>query len=251
MMDHRGYRTTTILITVVALAIGVIGLYSLLHQPSEYEQFQQRLAMERAESLQGWNLALNIAWRVILIGIGIALLLGLAAAIRASAHKLDLNSRLIHPDQQTGQFPAVRVRQGEAVVDLNRLPDGKVMTGVVGGKAALLLALFFRYVLGKKVPDLTNQPAILIEPPDTSPEQMQITTQAQATQAIAAASRGGDMQQTARIAQALSLPTRQPPTLPPLLVKGTEPQEVRLLLDAAWQQWERDMHGDLIDVPPA
>jgi uncharacterized membrane protein len=250
-MDHRGNRTATILIAVVAFAIGVIGLYSLLHQPSEYQQFQQYLAMERAASLQGWNLALNIAWRIILIGVGIALLLGLAAAMRAASHKLDLSSRLIRPDRQTGQFPAVRVRQGEALVDLNRLPDGKAMTGVVGGKAAFLLVLFFRYVLRQELPELTQQPAIIVTPPNTSPEQMQITSQAQATQALAAASRGGDARQAVQVAQAVTTPARQPPALPPLLIGGTEPQEVRLLLDTARRRWEQGMDDDVVDVPAA
>jgi hypothetical protein len=44
-------------------------------------------------------------------------------------------------------------------------------------------------------------------------------------------------------------PRRQPQSLPPLLVKETAPQEVNLLVDAAWQEWD-DEHK-VVDALPA
>jgi len=229
---------------ILILAVAAIGL--LTREPSAAELARSRLQIERAEALQPWTVALGVALRVLAIGAGLALVLGLVAAVRAAARWLDTQSRLIRPDRETGQFPAVKVRRGEAVVDLNRLPDGKAMTGVVGGKTALLLILFFRYVLRKELPELTAQPAIIVTPPDTSPAQLQVTTQAQAGQALAAASRGMSPHQASQAVQALLPGQRADRGLPPLLVEERQPREVQLLLEAGRRQW--DQGGEIVDA---
>lgn len=234
------------LLTAAILILALVAIGLLTREPSAAELARSRLQIERAETLQPWTVALGVALRVLAIGAGLALVLGLAAVVRAVARWLDTQSRLIRPDRETGQFPAVKVRRGEAVVDLNRLPDGKVMTGVVGGKTALLLILFFRYVLRREVPELTEQPAIIIvTPPDTSAEQLQVTTQAQVGQALAAASRGMSPQQAGQAVQALLPGQRLDRGLPPLLVEERQPKEVQLLLEAGKRQW--DQRGDIVD----
>jgi hypothetical protein len=244
-----GCSPQALLAAVALLILGILAIFLLSREPSAAELARTQLQIERAQAWQGWNVALGIAWRVIAIGVGLALFLGLVAAMRVLVRWLDTRSRLIRPDPQTSQFPAVKVRRGEAVIDLNRLQDGKVMTGVVGGKVGLLLALFLRYVLGKETSELTEQPAILIAPPDTSAAQLQVTSQAQVVQALAAASRGTTAQQAVQAAQAM-LPTRQADRgLPPLLVEETQPREVRLLLDASRRQWERQGDGEVVEVP--
>jgi hypothetical protein len=237
------------LAALVLLALGALALFLLTRQPSAAEVARTQLQIERAEAWQPWNVALGIAWRVVAIGIGLALLLGLAAVVRVVVRWLDTRSRLIRPDPQTGQFPAVKVRRGEAVVDLNRLPDGKVMTGVVGGKVGLLLVLVLRHVLGRDVPELTEQPAILVTPPDTSAAQLQVTGQAQAVQALAAASRGATGQQATQAAQAMLPLRRVERGLPPLLVEETQPREVQLLLEAGRRQWGEGQDDEVVDVP--
>ncbi|MBN1136273.1 MAG: hypothetical protein JXM73_06795 [Anaerolineae bacterium] len=229
-------------LTVAALLIlGALAVFFLTREPSAAEVARARLQIERAEALQPWNVALGIAWRAVAIGAGAVLFLALAAGVRHALHWLDTRARLIHPDPQTGQFPAVKVRRGEAIVDLNRLPDGKVMTGVVGGKVGLLLVLLLRYVLGKDVPELTEQPAVLVTPADTSPGQLQVTSQAQVVQALAAASRGSG----APAAVGAMLPSRPvAQTLPPLLLEERQPHEVQLLLEAGRREWDK---GQVVD----
>jgi hypothetical protein len=232
-----GCSPQAVLAAAAVLSLGGLAVFVVTREPSAVETVRAQLQIERAEAWQPWTVALGIAWRVVAIGVGLALLLGLVAAMRVLVRWLDTRSRLIRPDPQTGQFPAVKVRRGEAVVDLNRLPDGKVMTGVVGGKVGLLLVLLLRHVLGREVPELTEQPAILVTPPDTS-----------AAQALAAASRGTTAQQAVQAAQNM-LPMRQAERgLPPLLVEGTQPREVQLLLEAGRRQWD-DEGGKVIDVP--
>jgi hypothetical protein len=237
-----GCSTRVLFGTVATLALVFLAVALLLREPSAAETARMNLEIERARALQPWNVALGIAWRVVAIAAGGVLFLALAAGIRSGLHWLDTRARLIHPDPQTGQFPAVKVRRGEAIVDLNRLPDGKVMTGVVGGKVGLLLVLVLRYVLRKDVPELTEQPAILVTPADTSPAQLQVTSQAQAVQALAAASRGPG----APAAASAMFPNRSvPQPLPPLLLEERQPREVQLLLEAGRREWDE---GQIIDV---
>jgi hypothetical protein len=130
---------------------------------------------EHAEALhQPWNVAITGTSRAVAIGAGLVLLLDPTAAVRTGVHALDTRARLSRPDTDTGQFPAVKVRRGETVVDLNRPPDRKVQTvvlgGKMGGKTGLLLAMFLCYALGREVPELTEQPNIvLIFPRSQSP----------------------------------------------------------------------------------
>lgn len=250
-----GCSARTLFAALGVLALIFLAAAVLLREPSAAEVARTRLNIERAEALQPWNVALGIAWRAVAIAAGAVLLLALAAGIRSALHWLDTRSRLIHPDRQTGQFPAVKVRRGEAIVDLNRLPDGKVMTGVVGGKVGLLLVLVLRCVLRKDVPDtfaslstwLTEQPAILVTPADTSPAQLQVTSQAQAVQALAAASRGPAG--PAAVAGRNMLPGRPlEQGLPPLLLEDRQPREVQLLLEAGRREWDRAVDGKIVDV---
>ena len=240
-----GCSPQLVLLTVTILILAVVAIGLLNREPSEADLARSQLQIERAEAFQPWTVALGVALRLLVIGAGLVLVLGLAAAVRAAVRWLDTQARLIRPDRETGQFPAVKVRRGEAVVDLNRLPDGKAMTGVVGGKTALLLVLLFRYVFHKEVPELTEQPAVIVTPPDVSPEQLQITGQAQIGQALAAASRGMSPQQAGQAVQALLPGQRLERGLPPLLVEERQPREVQLLLEAGKRQW--DQRGETID----
>lgn len=238
----------------VLLAIGAIAIVIFLaatwaaREPTDYEVAQQRLQLERAEALQPWTIGLGIAWRVLAIGFGLAIAMGLIGLMRVGLRHLDMHARLIPPDPETGQFPAVKVRRGEALVDLNRMPDGKVMTGVVGGRAGLLLVLLFRYVLGRDVPELTEQPAVLVTPPDTSPAQLAVTQDAQRVQMLAAVSRGTRPHEAGQALQAVSTPAHRPVGLPPLLVEAQQPREVQLLLEAGRRQWQREPDGDVVDA---
>jgi hypothetical protein len=242
-----GCSPQALLATVILLVLAVLAVYLLTKEPSSAEMARSRLQIERAEALQPWNVAMGVAWRVVAIGAGLALLLGLMAGIRVVVRWLDTRSRLIRPDPQTGQFPAVKVQGGEAVVDLNRLPDGKVMTGVVGGKVGLLLVLVFRYVLGRDVPEITEQPAILVTPADTSVAQLQVTSQAQAVQALAAASRGTTAQQATQAAQSMLALRRVNRGLPPLLVEESQPREMQLLLETSRRQWHQTDGDGVVD----
>lgn len=237
-LDPGACSIRGIVILIIALISIGAGAWLLSRAPSTEQMARSQLAIERAETLQPWNMALGVTWRIVAIGVGLVLLLGLVAAIRAGARWLNLRSRLIHADRETGQFPAVEVSPGAAVVDLNRLPDGKVMTGVLGGKTALLLTLFFRHLLGKEVPEIDERPSVIIQRHDTSPEQLQVTTQAQAAQALAAASRGMTSTQATQAAQGLLMRPVQR-DLPPLLVEENAPHDVQLLLEEGKRQWDQ------------
>ena len=117
-----GCSSQGVLVTAGLLILGILAVFLLTREPSAAEIARARLQIERAEALQPWDVALGVAWRVVAIGVGVALLLGLAAGARVAVRWLDTRSRLIRPDPQTGQFPAVKVRRGEALVDLNPIP---------------------------------------------------------------------------------------------------------------------------------
>jgi hypothetical protein len=80
---------------------------------------------------------------------------------------------------------------------------------------------------------------------------MRVTTQAQAGQALAAASRGGDPQRAAQAMQASAYSARQTQGLPPLLVEEATPREVQLLLDAARREWRQEQDDETINALPA
>ena len=243
-----GCSWEALLIGVALLTIVALVLFLWLQEPSTVETAKAQRRIERAEAWQPWNVALGIVWRVVAIGVGLTLLAGLVAAVRAGVRKLDLNARLIRPDRETGQLPAYRARRGETIIDLNRVVDGKAQTAILGGKTLLLTALLFRYVLRREPPPELRQPAISVLPPDVSPAQVQVTTQAQAVQALAAASRGGSPQQTAQAVQMLTAPPAAlPHGLPPLLAEGTQPREVQLLLEAGRRQWQ-SQSDEVVDV---
>jgi hypothetical protein len=255
MENSNGCRGAFIALTLVLVVVVGIVAYLLLRPPSAYDHVQEQMRIERAEALQPWNLALSITLRALLIGAGVTLILLLLRATLAGAHWLDNKSRQIYPDD-AGQFPAVKVRPGEAVVDLNRLPDGKAMTGVVGGKVGILVVLAVRYLLGRDVPELTDRPAVLVQPSDTSPAQLQVTGQAQAVQALAAANRSGrpaSQRTTSRVVESLAAARQQPQALP-LEVRvetlAEQPRQMQLLLEAGrreWQAGEVDGQGDVVD----
>jgi hypothetical protein len=225
------------LVVVVVIIAAILALVSALSSPGAKDA-HSTLALERAEALQPWNIAVAIALRVLLVVSFLGLLV-------VGLRWLDARARTIHPDRETGQMPAYRARRGETIIDLNRAVDGKAQTALLGGKTLLLAALLFRYVLRREPPPELRQPAVTVLPPDISPEQLQVTTQAQAVQALTAASRGGDPQQTARTAQMLTPPARQPQSLPPLLVDETiAPRETQLLLVQARREWDNVIEGD-------
>jgi len=228
-------------VVVVVFLAASLALVSALSS-SDARDTRSSLALERAEALQPWNIAVAIALRLLLVVAFLGLLL-------VGLRWLDARARTIRPDRETGQMPAYRARRGETIIDLNRAVDGKAQTALLGGKTLLLAALLFRYVLRREPPPELRQSAVTVLPPDVSPEQVQVTSQAQAVQALAAASRGGDPQQTARAARMLTSPARQPHSLPPLLVDETSaPRETQLLLAQARREWQVS-DGDERDWP--
>jgi hypothetical protein len=240
--QSRGFGCTVShvvsLVIVVALVAGAISLVTSLTSPSDAKDAQSRLATERAEALQPWNIAVAITLRALLI-------VALVSLVIVLFRFLDIRARTIWPDRDTGQMPAYRVRRGETVVDLNRSADGKAQTAILGGRTLLLAALFFRYALRREPPPELEQPAVTVLPPDATPEQMQVTSQAQAVQALAAASRRGDPERAARTAQMLAPPARQPQNLPPMLIdEAIAPRETQLLLEQARNEWDEISEGD-------
>ena len=228
-------QVVTLIVVVVVIAAMILLITSW--PASDARDARSSLAIERAEALQPWNLAVAITIRILLV---VALLGLLVTGFRW----LDTRARLIRPDRETGQMPAYRARRGETVIDMNRSVDGKTQTALLGGKTALFLALFFRYLLKKEPPPELHQPAVTVLPPDTSPEQMQITSQDQVARALLGASRCGNPQQVIRAAQMLAPPARRPQDLPPILVHDdVAPRETQLLLEQARREWDQLAEG--------
>lgn len=247
-MDNCGTRVFLLLVVAI-LVVGFVS-YALLKSPSDYDHERQAMSLETARTLQPWLIGFRIA-------LGIILLLGLAGLVRTGVALLENRKKLIYPDEH-GQFPVRVVKPGEALVDINRLPDGKAVTAVVGGKAGLLLTLLFRCLLRRPVPEITQTPVVLVMPHDTSPEQLAVTEAAQRAQLASAVFGGSPARPPAQAMTALlaGAPQAQPTPdrLPPWLDEGQGPREVQLLLQAARQQWLRGEPGEtVVDAitPPA
>ena len=246
---NEGCGTKTFALSVIVIIVISIVCYLLLKAPSNYELERQAMSLETARALQPWLIGFRVA-------LGAILILGLAGIVRTVVHRLENRNRLIYPNEH-GQFPARLVRPGEALVDINRLPDGKAVTGVVGGRIGLLLTLLFRYVFHRPLPELTQTPIVLVMPPDTSPEQMATTSAAQRVQLAAAVFGGNPARPPAQAMTALMANVPQgepaPDRLPPWLDEGQGPREVQLLLQAARQQWVQGGPGDTVvdaAIPP-
>ncbi len=244
--SNRGCRAGTILILIAGLLLILISTFVLFTSPSTGQQVQASLRTEqaevlraaRAEALQPWDIVLSITLRV-------ALVVALLGTVIIGLRWLDTRARLIRPDRETGQMPAYRARRGETVIDMNRSVDGKTQTAMLGGKTALFLSLAFRYLLDRDPPPELQQPAVTVLQPDTSPAQMQITSQDQVARVMLAASRGKqDPQSGAQVAQALAQQAHPPQGLPPLLIEGVAPRETQLLLETARREWDGDLDTD-------
>lgn len=239
-MDNCGTRVF-VLLAIAILVAGVVS-YALLKPPSDYEYEREAMSLEIARTLQPWLIGFRIALSVILVA-------GLAGIIRAAIHRLEKDTNLFYPDER-GQFPARLIHHGEALVDINRLADGKAVTGVVGGRIGLLLILLFRHILKRPVPELSETPVVLVMPHDTSPEQMAVTDAAQRAQLASAVFGGSPARPPAQVMAALlaSVPQAQPAPdrLPPWLDEGQGPREIQLLLQAARQQWLQGGPADMI-----
>jgi len=129
------------------------------------------VAEARADAGAAW-VWVWFAARVISLVLVLATLAGLAWAVIRWA---DRRARSYYADK-AGLFPAVRVRQGEAVADLNRAPAGVILGG-------------------RGLPTL----------PDPTEAGLRVTTQAQAAQLMAAATRGaGATPTTARLLEGMN-----------------------------------------------
>ena len=240
------WGTRIFLLLVLAVIVGGFVIYALNREPSDYEQERESLSLDTAETLQPWLIGFRIS-------LGTIVVLGLAGLVRAFIRRLEKTNSETYPNEQ-GIFPAKVIKQGEALVDINRLPDGKAITAVLGGKTGLLLVLLFRYIFRREVPELTQQPIVIVTPHDTSPEQLAVTDAAQRAQLASAVFGGSPARPPAAAVQALLPPAtngrRAEQQLPPMLAAGSEPREVHLLLQAARQQWDTAELADVVDVTP-
>jgi hypothetical protein len=187
-----GFDKLAILVIVLVL-VGVVLGAVLFGAPTPPE-----VAEARANAGAAWVWV----WFAVKVLALVLVLATLAGVAWAGVRWADRRARSYYADR-AGLFPAVRVRPGEAVADLNRAP-----AGVVVGTYHL--------------PEL----------PEPTEAGLRVTTQAQAAQLLAAATRdGGPTPATARLLERVGRPAVQlAPPMPD--VRILEPSHVeRLLLE--------------------
>lgn len=202
------------LILACALAFGLgLALAGNRGVSPEYQTAMESLRLDTAVKMHWIKIGL---WSglaaIILVGVG-----GLVGGLLRAVWR---RSRLVHP-HLSGIFPIVEGRAGGQTYyhDPNRQLAGTVAYG--GGTE------------GVTVRHLT--------PPGQEEAQFQVTTQAQATQFVAAASQGRGLTAPARrLAErvALAAPARPVPRLPKVVALDEAIPEERRLLAALRQDWE-------------
>lgn len=160
-----------------------------------------QVAAARDETAATWARA----WLWIRVGfaaVGLATAAGCAVALVKWALR---RARTIYPDR-AGLLPAMQLGAREVYADLNRAPAGVVLTG-------------------------RGAPPRLPEPTAAG---LQVTTQAQAAQALAAATRDGGLNlAAAKLLSKIGRQPQAPAALPEVKISDLEPAHIeRLLIEA-------------------
>ena len=209
---RKGSFFVLLLIMLLACALGVIlarqGRTSAKHQLE-----MEALHLKTATKMQDIKVGL---WG----GLAVVALLSAAGLAAGLVWAVWQRSRLIHP-HATGLFPVVQGRAGGQTYyhDPNRQLAGTVVYG--SGPEGTTVHL----------PTL----------PDDRGEQLQVTTQAQATQLVAAAGQGrGLTAQSRQLAErvVLTSPSRSALRLPEVVVLDDAIPEERHLLTALRRDWD-------------
>ena len=209
---RKGSFFVLLLIMLLACALGVIlarqGRTSAAHQLE-----MESLHLKTATKMHAIKVGL---WG----GLAVVALLSAAGLAAGLVRAVWRRSRLIHP-HATGLFPVVQGRAGGQTYyhDPNRQLAGTVVYG--SGSEGTTVHL----------PTL----------PDDRGEQLQVTTQAQATQLVAAAGQGrGLTAQSRQLAERVVLTpsSRSAPRLPEVVVLDDAIPEERHLLTALQRDWD-------------
>jgi hypothetical protein len=161
-------------------------------------------------------------------GLAAVAVVGLGGAVAGLLRATWRRSRLIRPET-SGLFPIVEGRAGGRIL---RPGSGYTYFHDPNRQWAGTTA----YGAGPEGPVVRH-----LAPPGQEEAQLQIASQAQATQFVAAASRGGGLNASARRLVekvALASPARPPPSLPEVVVLSEAVPEERRLLAALRQDWE-------------
>jgi predicted lipid-binding transport protein (Tim44 family) len=201
-----------LLLTLLALALGAV-LAGGRRPSTKYQLEMEALQLETASRMQAVKVGF---WG----GLAAIALLGLAGIIAGLVRAVWRRSQLIHP-HTNGLFPVVQGRAGRQTFfhDPNRQLAGSVAYGA----------------------DREGAVARHLTPPNDQGEQLQVTTQAQAAQLVAAAGQGGGLTaQSRQLAErvALAAASRPIPHLPEIVVPDSAIPEERHLLTALRQDWE-------------
>lgn len=201
-----------LLLTLLALALGAV-LAGARRPSTKYQLEMEALQLETASRMQAVKVGF---WG----GLAAIALLGLAGIIAGLVRAVWRRSQLIHP-HTNGLFPVVQGRAGRQTFfhDPNRQLAGGVAYSA----------------------DREGAVARHLTPPNDQGEQLQVTTQAQAAQLVAAAGQGGGLTaQSRQLAErvALAAASRPVPRLPEIVVPDSAIPEERHLLTALRQDWE-------------
>jgi len=201
-----------LLIMLLACALGAI-LARQGRRSAEHQLEMEALHLKTATTMQAIKVGL---WG----GLAVVALLSAAGLAAGLVWAVWQRSRLIHP-HATGLFPVVQGRAGGQTYyhDPNRQLAGTVVYG--------------------SGPEGTT--VHLPTPPDDRGEQLQVTTQAQATQLVAAAGQGRGLTAHSRqLAErvVLTSPSRSAPRLPEVVVLDDAIPEERHLLTALRRDWD-------------
>lgn len=221
MRKGTAFLFTLMLMLLLAFVLGAV-LVGQGRPSTEYQMAMEALHLKTAAKMQAIKAGF---W----VGMAIIALLGTAGAMTGLVRVVWQRSRLIHP-QANGLFPVVQGRAGGKIYyhDPNRQLAGSVFYGP-GPKGAM---------------------AHSVLPSDDRGEQLQVTTQAQATQLIAAAGQGqGLTAQSRRLAErvALAAASRPTPRLPEVTVLDEAIPEERYLLTALRTDWDEQGIGERHD----
>jgi hypothetical protein len=209
---RKGSIFVLLLIMLLACALGVI-LARQSRTSAKHQLEMEALHLKTATKMQAIKVGL---WG----GLAVVALLSAAGLAAGLVWAVWQRSRLIHP-HATGLFPVVQGRAGGQTYyhDPNRQLAGTVVYG--SGPEGTTVHL----------PTL----------PDDRGEQLQVTTQAQATQLVAAAGQGrGLTAQSRQLAErvVLTTPSRSAPRLPEAVVLDDAIPEERHLLTALRRDWD-------------
>jgi hypothetical protein len=218
--------TTFILTLFLILLLGLILGAVLAGQGRSSPKYQAQM-----ETL---NLETTAKMRIIKVGfwggLAVVVLLGVSGVSVGLVRAVWLRSRLIHP-HANGLFPVVQDRIGRRILQPGSghtyyHDPNRQVAGSVAYSASL---------------DRVNAQPVL--PPHDQGEQLQVTTQAQATQLVAAAGQGrGLTSQSRQLVERVALaPAAHPvPRLPEVVVPDETIPEERHLLTALRTDWERE-----------